>query len=357
MRPMEPPSATAHVDGRQVRGLGGGAEPRRRPRRPRQASRPAGRQRHRERARCWAAASAASRNGTSCSKRRCCRRRWRRAGQGACGRARTTSSTISITPSRPSGSRRAWTRTTRSSPGGTAARRRASVRELQARRRPSGLPSNSAWASSTCRSTSRTSAARSGEAQRMRGSAGSARSTTSRTPSRCRSFVAELAHATRPRSQGFAAGADRAGADRRSAARRRPQTGGTTANRTTVYPIDTGRLRRVAELAAEKAGWGTAIAAGSRPRHRGASQLRQLYRHRRRGRGRRQGQPLGAARRYRDRLRLLRQSGAHPLADRGRGGDGALARQVRRDHASRTGVSSRATSTTTRLCGSTSRRP
>ena len=45
-----------------------------------------------------------------------------------------------------------------------------------------------------------------------------------------------------------------------------------------VYPIDTGRLRGVVELAAEKAGWGKTAAQGRRPRHRRASQLRDLRR-------------------------------------------------------------------------------
>ena len=46
--------------------------------------------------------------------------------------------------------------------------------------------SSSAWGSSTCRSTSPTSAARTRKPPRTRGSAGSVRCPTSRTPSRCR---------------------------------------------------------------------------------------------------------------------------------------------------------------------------
>ena len=41
-----------------------------------------------------------------------------------------------------------------------------------------------------------------------------------------------------------------------TAPKKPPRTGGTTANRTTPIPMDTGRLRRVTELAADKAGWG-----------------------------------------------------------------------------------------------------
>ena len=100
-----------------------------------------------------------------------------------------------------------------------------------------------------------------------------------------------------------------------------------------TYPVDTGRLRRVAELAAEKAGWGRQLPKGHGLGHRRASQLRELRCHGGRGRRGRQRQLLGAAGRYCDRLRLRRQPRTHPLTDRGCGGDGAIAREIRRDHA------------------------
>ena len=78
-------------------------------------------------------------------------------------------------------------------------------------------------------------------------------------------------------------------------------------------------------------GVGQEIAAAARPGHRRASQLPELCRHRRRGRGGRQGAAVGAARRHRDRLRLCRQPRAHLLADRRRGGDGAEPRPLWRD--------------------------
>ena len=98
-----------------------------------------------------------------------------------------------------------------------------------------------------------------------------------------------------------------------------------------TYPIDTARLRRVVELVADKAEWGKQIAAAARSGHRRASQLPELRRNRRRGRGGRQGAAVGAAGRHCDRLRLRRQSRAHLLADRRRGGDGAEPRALRRD--------------------------
>ena len=48
-----------------------------------------------------------------------------------------------------------------------------------------------------------------------------------------------------------------------------------------TYPIETGRLRRVAEIAAEQAGWGKPAAEGRGPRHRRSSQLPDLRGHRR----------------------------------------------------------------------------
>ena len=170
------------------------------------------------------------------------------------------------------------------------------------------------------------------------------------------SFVAEIRTRTRPRSKGLPARADRPGADRGCALKAttpwwdygepyRDLSGG-------HWTVAAGRRARRRE-----GRLGQAAAEGSRARHRRASQLRQLHRHGGRGRRGRQGQHHGAAGRYGDRLRLLRQSRTHPLADRGRGGDGAVARQIRRDHAQERGASSRATSTTTRSFASTNCRP
>ena len=101
-------------------------------------------------------------------------------------------------------------------------------------------------------------------------------------------------------------------------------------------PFETYRDRHRAAAQGRGAGGragrlGQATAEGPRPRHRGASLVRQLHRDRGRGRGGRQGQHHGAARRHRGRLRLLRQSRTGALADRGRGRDGADPRQVWRD--------------------------
>ena len=98
-----------------------------------------------------------------------------------------------------------------------------------------------------------------------------------------------------------------------------------------TYPIDTARLRRVVELVADQAEWGRKLPPGH---GQGIAVHRSFLSYVAtvdRGRGGRQGQAVGAARRYRHRLRLCRQSRAHPLADRGRGGDGPEPRQIRRD--------------------------
>ena len=62
--------------------------------------------------------------------------------------------------------------------------------------------SSSAWGWSTCRSTSPTCAARTARPRRIPGSAGSARSRTSRTAFAVQSFAAELADALGPGSEG-----------------------------------------------------------------------------------------------------------------------------------------------------------
>ena len=62
--------------------------------------------------------------------------------------------------------------------------------------------------------------------------------------------------------QGLPAGADRTGPHRRPAQAGHHASGGTTASPFETYPIDTGRLRRVAELAAKEAGWGKQLPKG-----------------------------------------------------------------------------------------------
>ena len=140
------------------------------------------------------------------------------------------------------------------------------------------------------------------------------------------------------------------------ASRRERRTFRITATRSRPIRSTPARLRRVVELAAEQAGWGKKLPPGhgwASPRIAASCQLR---RDRRRGRGRRQGQADGAARRYRDRLRLCRQPRAHPLADRGGGGDGAQPRQIRRDHVQERARRSRTISTASRWPASTRRR-
>ena len=84
-----------------------------------------------------------------------------------------------------------------------------------------------------------------------------------------------------------------------------------------TYPIDTARLRRVAETRGAASRLGQDPAEGRGPRHRRASQLPDLRRDRGACRGGRQGRrsamPAGG---HRDRLRLPHQPGADPLADR-----------------------------------------
>ena len=75
------------------------------------------------------------------------------------------------------------------------------------------------------------------------------------------SFAAELANA-RPRSEGVPAGADRIAADHRSEGGRHAEDLWNYGENYDVYPIDTGRLRGVVELAAEKAGWGKTLPKG-----------------------------------------------------------------------------------------------
>ena len=177
----------------------------------------------------------------------------RRAGARWCGRARTTSSTTSTTPSRSSGSMPGSTPTARSSPGGTAAWRRRSSRPS----RPAPITrrrSNSAWGWSTTRSTSRTCAARTASA-------------TAHTRIGWFRSVSNIPHAFAVQSM-VAEIARRSGAIRRMccsscsvpiassirASRPRSPDFWNYGDPFETYPIDTGRLRRVAELAAEQAG-------------------------------------------------------------------------------------------------------
>src|SRR5262249_30467747 len=84
-----------------------------------------------------------------------------------------------------------------------------------------------------------------------------------------------------------------------------------------VYPIDTGRLRRVVELVAEKAEWGRKLPKGHGlgiAAHRSfVSYVASVVEVAAGG----QGELVGASRRSRHRLRLCGASRAHPLAARG----------------------------------------
>ena len=90
-----------------------------------------------------------------------------------------------------------------------------------------------------------------------------------------------------------------------------------------TYPIETGRLRRVAEVAADGAGWGKPLPKGHGlgiAAHRSfltyvATVVHVAVDDK--------GNLSHPARGHRDRLRLPCQPGAHPLADRGRRGHGS----------------------------------
>ena len=120
--------------------------------------------------------------------------------------------------------------------------------------------------------------------------------------------------------------------------------------------MDTGRLRRVAELAADKAGWGRKLPTGHGlgiAAHRSfVSYIATVVEVAVDNKGNLSVPRVDTS----DRLRLLCQSGAYPFANRGCRGDGALARQIRERSHSKTGASSRATSTTIRSSGTTNRR-
>ena len=74
------------------------------------------------------------------------------------------------------------------------------------------------------------------------------------------SFVAELAAAAGKDPQGLSARPDRP--DRRIDPRHAQRLVELTASPPSVYPLDTGRLRRVIELAAREAGWGRQLPPG-----------------------------------------------------------------------------------------------
>ena len=149
----------------------------------------------------------------------------------------------------------------RSSHGGTAAWRRRSSR----RSRPGPITrrrSNSAWGWWTIPSPSPTCAARTASVRRTPASAGSARSPTSRTRFAVQSMVAEIAAALGRDPKDVLLellGPDRIVDPRKSAEVADYWNYGDPFE---TYPIDTGRLRRVAELAAEQAGWGRQLPKG-----------------------------------------------------------------------------------------------
>ena len=115
-----------------------------------------------------------------------------------------------------------------------------------------------------------------------------------------------------------------------------------------VYPVDTGRLRRVTELVAEKAGWGKKLPPGHGlgiAAHRSfVSYIATVVEVAVDDKGNLTVPRVDTA----IDCGFVRQPRAHPLADRRRGRHGTVARQVRRDHAQEAAASSRATSTTTR---------
>ena len=137
------------------------------------------------------------------------------------------------------------------------------------------------------------------------GSAGSARCRTSRTPSRCSPWSpnSPTPPAAIPKDMLL----ELIGSPRIVDPRKSPDVGPFLELWRTVRQLSDRHRAAAPRRRARrpnKADWGTQAAAGARPRHRRASQLPQLCRHRGRGRGRRQGQADGAAGRHRHRLRL-----------------------------------------------------
>ena len=76
------------------------------------------------------------------------------------------------------------------------------------------------------------------------------------------SFVAELAAQLGQGPEGLPARDDRPGAHRRSAQDRSPRRWWNYGEPLETYPVDTGRLRKVVELAAKQAGWGKQLPKG-----------------------------------------------------------------------------------------------
>ena len=187
-------------------------------------------------------------------------------------------------------------------------------------------------------------------------SAGSARCRTSRTAFAIQSFVAEIAHALgRDPKDMLLELIGPARIDRPAQIAGRRPTDRITASRSRPTQSTPGGCAASSSwLPSRRAGAGNCRRA--RPGHRRASLLRQLRRDRGRGRDRQQGQAHRAARRYRDRLRFCRQSGAHPLANRRRRGDGARASPSMARSRSRMAARSRTTSTASRSPASTNRR-
>ena len=140
--------------------------------------------------------------------------------------------------------------------------------------------SSSAWAWSTCRSTSPNIRMENGKAM-AHTRIGWFRSVSNMPHAfAVQSFVGRARARARHGPEGLPARADRAGADHRSEGGRHRRRMWNYGEPYETFPIDTGRLRSVVELAAEKAGWGKQLPEGRRARHRRAPQLRHLRRHR-----------------------------------------------------------------------------
>ena len=185
------------------------------------------------------------------------------------------------------------------------------------------------------------------ERRRTCASAGSARSPTSRTPSRSRASSTELARAAGKRSQGVSARPDRAAApDRCARPCRTPWNYGEDPEALSVRHRAAARGDREG---GERGGLGTQAAEGPRARHRRAPQLRQLRRGGRRGR---RSAPRASSRSRASTSPSIAapcQSRPRALADGGRRACmGIEPRDAWARSASRTAASSRPTSTASR---------
>ena len=342
------------VNGRQGRGVGAGAEPRRHARRRRQGARHRPRRTSPSTSRCSAAASAASPSATSPSRRPCSPRRWAARRSRWCGRARTTSATASTTPSRPSASRPASTPAARWSPGGTAARRRRIMSTFAPdpkHQAPFELGMGLVDTPFDVPTSHGEPARRSAHAHRL-------------VPLGLEHAARLLDPVVRRRARACSSATDPKdflleliGPARIVDPASRSRTCWNYGEPVETYPIDTGAPAQASSSwPRRRRGWGKQLPKGQGlgiAAHRSfVSYVATVVR---RG-GRRQGQDHHPARRHRDRLRLLRQSRARPLADRGRGRHGADASPSTARSPSRTARSSRATSTTTSWSASTRRR-